>query len=134
MDQIKQWIEGRQQDVLTVYALLQKNLSDESGALIHDLIEIEAWYARTGYMLAEANSWLDKASLALMPDKTKEKTEMERRVTLDSNTAFIRSWRDKIEYAHDAIKNRITMGQSLLAYKRQSIENTKSIRMVDKPF
>lgn len=132
-DEFIEWAESNTVEIRHVTMLLKKNMSDEPGTLIHDLIEIEAWYARTGYLLAEASSWLDKAKMVSIPSK-QGMTEFERKIKLDGKIADVRAWRDKIESIHDAIKTRITLGQSLLAYKRQSIENSKTLRTAGAPF
>ncbi len=128
MDGLVRWVESITPKLVVVAKLLIQNLPDEPEALIHELTAIEAWYGRTGYYLAEANSWLDQATYIHMPEKKAQVTELDRKTQVEHEVADIRAWRNKIESIHDAIKTRITLGQSLLAYRRQSIENNKVMR------
>ena len=95
--------------------LLKEPLSDEPEKLIKDLEAIEAWNSRMQFLLAEANSDLDHGRFSRMPSK-QNKSELERKLELENAVSEIREHRDKIEGLIDAIKTRITLGQSILKY------------------
>lgn len=128
-----EWMEGAWIDVEHILGILRVRLSDEPEKLIADLVDAEAWYARAGTILAEANSWLDRAEFVSLPSRDYG-TDTDRRVAMAKNVAPVREFRDKVEAVTNAIKNRITLGQSLLAFKRQSLENVKTIGNVGKPY
>jgi len=118
------WVGKATAEMEHVAVLLRTSLSDEPEELICDLMKIESRYGRTGYLLAEANSWLDRAQRIWLPTKDRG-TGFDRKIILDDDITTYRLMRDKIEAIHDAIKTRISLGQSLIAYRRQSIENSK---------
>lgn len=114
--------------------LLKAPISDEPENLIKDLEAIEVWNARMQFLLAEANSMLDIKSFEALPAK-EGKSELDRKLQLESHVAFLRMERDKIEGLVDAIKTRITLGQSILKYysSTQSIQykETKQNKTLD---
>ena len=115
-----------------VSKLLQEPLSDEPEQLIKDLEAIEVWNARMQFLLAEANTQLDSVSYSRLPPK-EGRTEFERQKALEYEVADFREKRDKIEGLCDAIRTRITLGQSILRYysSTQNIQykdNTKSLK------
>lgn len=113
-------------EVVMIKQLLDKRLTDEPSQLINDLENIEAWNGRAGYLLAQANSWLDQMKAEHIPSK-EGRTEFDRKIILDAKIAPVRLVRDKLDSLCNAIKTRITLGQSLLAYMRQSLEAPKHI-------
>lgn len=118
---IKEFLDWEQKvkpEIGHIGFILSQKLSDEPEALINDLRDIESWNARCGLLLAEADSWLDKFSLTAMPPK-ENRTEKDREVFLDSETAPIRVVRDILERYSDCIKQRLILGESILAYMRQ---------------
>lgn len=115
------WLTRIQPDMDHVFKILSERLSDEPEELISDLRNAEAWNARVGTLLAEANSWLDRMSYQSKPDRDYG-TEMDRRLKMENETADIRMMRDKIESLCDSIKQRLIMGQSILKYQTQFIE------------
>lgn len=126
IEQFNNWCQSVSIEIEKVQKLLMNNLSDQPEALIRDIQIIEGWFGRMSYILAEANSYLDRAKFLLMPSKEKM-TEFERKIVLDNSVSDIREMRDKIEGLHEAVKTRINLGQSLLAYMRQSLEADKHV-------
>lgn len=96
-----------------VALLLQEPLSDEPELLIKDLEAIEVWNSRMQFLLAETNSILNKESMAALPDTG---TELERKTAQKAIISNTQEERDKIEGLCEAIKTRITLGQSILKY------------------
>ena len=61
------WEKEIQQEMTHVSGILSKKLSDEPEELISDLEDAEVWNARMQNLLAQANSWVDRATWELMP-------------------------------------------------------------------
>lgn len=121
-----------QEDIDHVSLLLREPLSDEPENLIRDLEAIEVWNARIQFLLAECNSLLNKESLHGLPDSG---TELERKTAQKAFISDRQEERDKIEGLCEAIKTRITLGQSILRYysSTQNIQykdNTKSLKQI----
>ena len=96
-----------------VSLLLQEPLSDEPEQLIKDLEAIEVWNTRMQFLLAEKSSYLDKENFRLFPS---EGTESSKKISLKFYNHEIQEEKDKIEGLCEAIKTRITLGQSILKY------------------
>lgn len=118
ISEFQDWVERIREEVNEVDTLLGHKLSDEPQQLIRDLEVIETWNSRMGFLLAEANSYLDKGKYLLLPDK-EGKTEFDRKVSLDHAVSEIRQWRDRIESICDSIKQRLILGESILGFYKQ---------------
>jgi hypothetical protein len=118
LDDFLGWECTVRDDVNHIKSILSYNLSDEPEILIKDLEDAEVWGARTGFILAEANSWLDKARNYYRPDKEGGKTESDRKVILDNAVTDIRKFRDFVEALTDSIKQRLYLGGQILSYLR----------------
>jgi len=119
-------------DFQHVSSLMEEPLPDEPEALILALENIEVWNSRIQFLLAEANSKLDQEIFRLLPP---EGTELQRKTAVKFYTAEVQKERDKIEGLCEAIKTRITLGQSILRYysSTQNIQykyNTKSLKQI----
>lgn len=101
------------EEILYVSDMLKESLPDEPEALIRSLENIEVWNARMQFLLAEKNSILAHQSLVNLPT---EGTETTKKIALKALTAEEEEDRAKIEALVDAIKTRITLGQSILKY------------------
>jgi hypothetical protein len=114
------WHDSIKEQIKQVTAMTKEPLSDEPEALIADLLEIEAWNVRVNFLLADANGWLDRGTLWARPSKGEPGvTEADRHAITDSLVAPVRVVRDKLESLADCIKQRLILGESLLAYHRQ---------------
>jgi hypothetical protein len=98
--------------------ILGTALSDEPEELISDMKTIEAKNSYIGRLLAQAESYLDKATVVYMPDK-EGLTEMERKAVLNADVSDYRKWRDRIESILKSIDTRLSVGQSILRYISQ---------------
>lgn len=127
----KEWEDKIHDELVEVLTNLDEEISDEPEALIKDLVLIEGRYGRMGYILAQANSYLSQAEYEAIP-KEEKLTETQRKALIKSKTALIHELRDKIESIYDAIKIRINLGQSILAFRRQSLENSKILKTQEK--
>ncbi len=115
-----------------VAQLMTEPLPDEPEALILALENIEVWNSRMQFLLAEANNNLSRESYSKLSNSG---TELERKTALKAFTAETQEERDKLESICDAIKTRITLGQSILRYysTTQNIQykdNTKSLKQI----
>jgi len=117
------WHDSIKTQIGKVTSLTIKPLSDEPELMIKQLEEVEAWNTRVGFLLAEANGWLDKASMELRPPKSEEASEADRRASLECSVSPVRVVRDKLESLAGCIKQRLILGESLLAYHRQFSEH-----------
>lgn len=113
MESFADWHNSISEEIDSVSKLMAKPLEDEPETLIQDLISIEAWNARVGFMLAEANSWLDRVKLEARPPK-EAGIEFDRRLILDSAVSPVRLVRDRLESLRESIKQRLSIGQSIL--------------------
>ena len=123
IDDFIEWEKTINKEVGIVNSLLTRKLSDEPEELIHDLKVIESYNARIGVFQAYADSFLDRAAQVFLPSRDYG-TEMSRKIWLDDRLSPIRMVRDKLEALSDAIKTRITLGQSFLKYQVVLAEQT----------
>lgn len=129
MDEFLKWSEKVKPEVGEVSGLLCKPLSDEPALLIANLQEIEAWNARMGGLLAQANSWLDRYKLIAMPPKIETRSETDRKLVLDAETSPIRLMRDTLEHLCDSIRQRLILGESILSFHKQQYAERKPIQL-----
>ncbi len=118
LDDFIEWHDSVRHEIQLVAALLHEHLSDEAEKLIGDLQRVEAWNGRCGLLLAEANSWLDRAGSTLMPAK-EQRSETDRRLELEARLSPIRVVRDRLESLCNSIKQRLILGESILSYQKQ---------------
>lgn len=118
LEDFVEWHNSIKEQVSTVTKLAVKPLSDEPEQMIKQLEVIESWNSRVGFLLADANGWLDKASMVLRPGK-EVGSEADRKAQLEGTVSPIRVTRDKLESLLSCIKQRLILGESLLAFHRQ---------------
>ena len=111
--------ENIKEELDHVMGFMGEPMNDDPQTLMKNLFDCEAWYARMGSLLAEANSYLDRASLYYLPQREDGKTELDRTTRLEADVANVRQVRDVLESLCEAIKQRISLGQSVLSYARQ---------------
>lgn len=113
MKPFNDWIIEDFGQLANVKAKLKVALSDNPTELQKQLSAIEAWYGRVTTLLAEANSYLDNAIARQLVD-IREGTQLEKRAILDKAVSGERRMRDMVQGYTEAIKQRISLGQSLL--------------------
>lgn len=113
------WLKKVAPELKGVFEILRIRLSDEPEKLIKDLATAESFNARCSYLLAQANSFLDKAGLYYLPSKDESLRALDRKVSLESSMSHIREMRDKIDGIVDSIKQRLILGESILRYMSQ---------------
>ena len=121
LNEFTAWADKIKPEITEISGILSERLSDEPEELISDLKDAEVWNHRMSALLAQANSWLDQFSLFAIPAK-EGRTEMDRKILLDSETSPIRLMRDTLESLCDSIKQRLILGESILSYEKQFIE------------
>lgn len=122
IEQFVEWEKDHRHPIEHVQSLLGDRLSGEPEELIRDLQDAEAWSARIGELLANANSWLDGSKQALKLPR-EAGSESDRKIELDSLVAPIRLVRDRLESLEGCLKQRLILGMSLLSYHRQFKEH-----------
>lgn len=107
-----------------VEPILAANLETENGhQLAAQLSEAESWGAYVSKLTYDAKAELAKMREKYRMPKTQGTTDFDRGIMLDAATA---DWDAKYEYLaqiQEAIKRRITLGQSLLRVMRAEIES-----------
>lgn len=121
LEKFLRWEGTIRKDLLHVGAMMREPLSDQPEILFRDLEAIEAWNARIGLLSSEAGSWLDQARHIFLPNRD-DKTELDRKVELDSMVSQVKAVKVRIENLMDAIKHRLSLGQSILAYMRNYMQ------------
>lgn len=93
--------------------LLNEAMPEENANISNHLKTIDAYAFTVGYYRALLQEHLTIMEHELMPQKS-EGTGAERILTMKARTASVRSIVDILDSAHDAIKRRISLGQTLL--------------------
>lgn len=127
------WNDKVKHEIKQVYDLLKESLSDEPAALINDLTEIECWNSRMGTLLAQANSWLDRYTLIVMPTK-EGRTEADRKAFVDSEVSPIRLVRDTLESLCESIKQRLILGESVLSFHKAQYAERRPITQMERVY
>lgn len=117
-DRWSQWCLSIKPDLDFMTEILAQSLPDDPEQLIISLESAEAWNGRAGFILAEANTWLDKAKWLYLPSR-EDHTELSRKSKQGYLVANFMNVRDKAEALLQAIKQRLILGESILAYSRQ---------------
>jgi hypothetical protein len=112
-------------EVATVEKIMHRALAEEPEGLAADLRRAEVWYARLQTILAYAESYLDLAEQENLPGKEKM-TELERQKLLASRVARERLLRDRVSGLMDALRTRVSLGQTLLNYYRDLFFSDKA--------
>lgn len=90
-------------------------LSDEPTLIIKALTEIEAMNARIGSLESECSYYMDQVKAELLPPK-ESGSEAQRKIALDGLVSPVKRVQDALQNLQDAIKTRITLGQSILKF------------------
>lgn len=114
------WLDRVMPEISAAQVLMSKTLSDNPPVLTRQLMDAEAYYARTANILAEANGWLDTVEYIALMGIDQELKVMEREIRLKATVAQERMLRDKTQGLLDAIKNRTILGMAIM--KAQSNE------------
>ena len=107
-------------DMETVKISLDNRLSDELSILEIQIKEIEAWGARIGYLLSEANGYLSYFQEKFRPVKSKELSDLDRKSITEFKCIRYQNLVDKLEVLDTRIDKRISLAQSLLKAHQKS--------------
>lgn len=118
IDAFTHWLSQVQPEIEGTGLLLATSLDSEPEGLINDLVVIEALNARVGELRGIADKYLTNARLQFLPDKKEGLSETERKMTLEDKSADVKRVRDILETYQEAIKQRLILGESILAYHR----------------
>ncbi len=88
-------------------------MSDNPVELYQQLVKAEVWNARISSLLAEANSFLDRAESTALKEVTGTGTDLDRRVNMRARVANERRVRDILLGLGESIRNRTILGMSL---------------------
>lgn len=127
LEEFIEWEKKIKPEINLVLNIMSNPLSSEPAELISDLQQIEAWNARMGHLMAQADSYLDRYRLLAMPSKD-GKSEADRKAVQDKEVSPIRLVRDTLEHLADSIKTRIVLGESVLAFHRAQYPERKPIQ------
>lgn len=117
IDKFLAWEENATPEIINIAFLLGEAMSDEPQLLISQATEAESLYSRLGFLLAEAQSYLEECALFFLPDP--DRKELDRKTELQAKLAPIRKVRDKLKAMMDQVEFRITLAQSLLRHQSQ---------------
>lgn len=126
IEEFQKWEESIRQEITHVSEILSEKLPDDPIQLINAMEAAEVWNSRMQALLAQSNSWLDRASFHLMPAK-EGLMESDRKAKLNNDVAPIRLIRDTIEGFCDSIKSRLILGESILSYHKQFVEHKPQV-------
>lgn len=101
-------------EIQEIYDVLNKILADDPVILSEQIRIADGYYARAGFLLAEAESAYEKAKLKNLVPKSRELTDIDRQIRLDAAVSKEREWRDKLEVLLKAIEHRRSLGQTLI--------------------
>jgi len=111
--EFEEYVKKFEPQIADIRATLNESLSENPAELKAQLIKAESKYSLTMGHLAWANCFLDLAISKKMPPKG-ELTENERKAITDAGVANERKFRNIIEGTAESIKQRVSLGQSLL--------------------
>lgn len=112
-----EWVSRIAPEIEEVRGLLDQPLSDEPEPLWQAARDVEARYGRLQYLLAKADAYLDVAAAERMP-KGKTLTAAEKEAQVDALCAPEREVRDTLKGLLEAVKQRVMLAQSRMAYCR----------------
>jgi hypothetical protein len=118
LEEFLSWHDSIKAQIGIVTKLMVIPLHDEPENMIKQLEQVEAWNVRVGFLLAESNGLLDRAGFDLRPEKG-EMSEGHLKAATEAATSVVRVVRDKLESLANCLKQRLILGESLLAYHRQ---------------
>ncbi len=113
--------EQEKKELEAAKLILRSPLPDNPTSLIGAMKIIEAHYARLGTLLSKADAMLDYAEKEALVSKdcmTVKMTAYEKEVFVKARVREERQFRDEVKYMLDTIKQRINLGQSVLAFMR----------------
>ena len=121
MEKFEEWKERHEGELTEIRALLDTPLPDDPEALWQALRDIEAHYGRLQYLVAVADKYLDEAecqALECLQRQYEKLAAYEKEKMVNAAVSDVRAFRDLIEGLIEAVKQRVMLGQSRMAYMR----------------
>ena len=107
-------------EIMRIHGLLLKDIHEENLESIRQYTEeILASRAYLVVELARFNRLLDDATAELLPPKTKELSELDRKTMVDARVSIIRQWRDITKGLVETIDRRVSYAQSELSFEKE---------------
>lgn len=121
MEKFTDWKERHDDEVVHIRALLDIPLSDEPEVLWHNIKDVETHYGRLQYLVSIADKFLDEAecqALEALQRQHEKLAAYEKEKMVNAAVSDIRAYRDLLAGLIEAVKQRIMLGQSRMAYLR----------------
>ena len=115
------WKERHEQEVAEIRALLDISLPDDPEALWQAVRDIEAYYGRLQYLVSIADKYLDEAecqALEVLQRQYEKLAAYEKEKMVNAAVSEVRAFRDLIQGLIEAVKQRVMLAQSRMAYMR----------------
>jgi hypothetical protein len=96
-----------------------ETLSDNPHTLIQQIAEAEGMYYQIAEQLVAARQALTEKTVVSVPPKSNVTTEMDRKITLEFKTREEQATVDLLEEQKAAIKQRVSVGQTILNYLKE---------------
>jgi len=115
------WKERHEQEVAEIRALLDISLPDDPEALWQAVRDIEAHYGRLQYLVAIADKFLDEAECQALETLQRQHEKLaayEKEKMVNAAVSEVRAFRDLIQGLIEAVKQRVMLAQSRMAYMR----------------
>lgn len=124
MVDFKDWRSSKEGYLAQILALANKPLSDEPEAMWSQMKEIEAKVGYLHFILAEANSYLDRAESQAIHDMNnadgkKGNTDTEKKIKVAAIVCEQREFRDKVSGLIEAVQGKVMAGQTRMRYLRE---------------
>lgn len=110
--------------VAEVAKLLEEILDTENFPVLQkQLARCEAWLGRVSFQYRNAENLLARVKKQYLLPKSKDRTDMDRTVQLESSVRDAQTMVNLLKDQAEALRNRISLGQSLLASQRQEMKS-----------
>lgn len=113
--------------VMEVEKLLEEPLDTENTtALVKQIAQAEGWLSRVSFQYRNSEAMLKQMKKQYLLPKSKELTDMDRTINLEYSTRILGCQVDLLKDQAEILRNRISLGQSLLSTHREEMK--RSIR------
>lgn len=126
IDEFKAYKKEHLPEIIEVFKLTQIRLDDESGELENQVKEAEKWFGRVVFMRATAKKFVSDAKEEKIPDIQKalalmsveKPTYKQKEKFLEAAVSEVQHFHDDLDGLVETIKQRVSLGQSLLKQYR----------------
>ncbi len=120
-EKFKEWKERHEEEIIQIRALLDESLPDDPETLWQSVRDIEAHYGRLQYLVSIADGYLDEAECQALEHLQRQYEKLaayEKEKMVNAGVSEVRAFRDIIKGLIEAVKQRVMLGQSRMAYMR----------------